>query len=135
MAEVMGECTHVPYHLKKLVLVLSAMRHFARALTMRGVQVRYVRLDDPDNTQTLRGEVGRAVAELAPRQIVVTEPGAHRVVTDMRTWAGPRDPPGHPLRLFDRRVSPLGERTQRLAHGVLLSRHAPPHRITDDPGR
>jgi deoxyribodipyrimidine photolyase-related protein len=87
MAEVMGECTHVPYHLKKLVLVLSAMRHFARALTMRGVQVRYVRLDDPDNTQTLRGEVGRAVAELAPRQIVVTEPGAHRVVTDMRTWA------------------------------------------------
>ncbi|WP_428490819.1 cryptochrome/photolyase family protein [Rhodopila sp.] len=86
MAEVMGECTHAPYHLKKLVLVLSAMRHFARALTERGVRVRYVALDDPDNTQTLRTEVGRAVAALKPRQVVVTEPGAHRVVTDMANW-------------------------------------------------
>ena len=86
MAEVMGECTHVPYHLKKLVLVLAAMRHFAAGLTARGVQVRYVRLDDPDNSQTLRGEVARAVSALAPRQVVVTEPGAHRVVADMRNW-------------------------------------------------
>ena len=86
MAEVMGECTHAPYHLKKLVLVLSAMRHFARALTERGVRVHYVRLDDPDNTQTLRTEVGRAIATLKPRQVVVTEPGAHRVLADMADW-------------------------------------------------
>ena len=87
MAEVMEECTYVPHHLKKLVLVLSAMRHFAQALAARGVRVRYVRLDDPANTQTLRAEVGRAVAELRPRAVVVTEPGEWRVVSDMRTWA------------------------------------------------
>ena len=86
MAEVMGECTQVPYHLKKLVLVLSAMRHFAASLTARGGRVRYVRLDDPDNAQTLRGEVGRAVDELQPHRVVVTEPGAHRVVADMANW-------------------------------------------------
>ena len=38
MAEVMGECTYVRHHAKKIVLVLSAMRHFARALQARGVR-------------------------------------------------------------------------------------------------
>ena len=36
MAEVMSECTYVPHHAKKIVLVLSAMRHFARALEACG---------------------------------------------------------------------------------------------------
>jgi len=35
MAERMDECSHVPHHLKKIVLVLSAMRHFARPPTAR----------------------------------------------------------------------------------------------------
>jgi len=86
MAEVMAECTYVPHHLKKIVLVLSAMRHFAEALTARGVLVRYVRLDDPANTQTLGGEVRRAIAELMPRHVVTTEPGEWRVQADMRDW-------------------------------------------------
>ena len=42
---------------QKIVLVLSAMRHFAAELPARGVRVRYVHLDDPANTQSLRGEV------------------------------------------------------------------------------
>ncbi len=87
MAEVMGECTYVPHHVQKIVLVLSAMRHFAAALTARGVRVRYVRLDDPANTQTLAGEVRRAVADLAPRRVAATEPGEWRVLTSMRDWA------------------------------------------------
>ena len=87
MAEVMEECTYVPHHLKKITLVLSAMRHFARALTARGVQVRYVRLDDPANTQTLSGEVQRAIAEVKPRHVVTTEPGEYRVLSAMRGWA------------------------------------------------
>ena len=62
MAEVMGECTYVPHHPQKIVLVLSAMRHFAAALAARGAKLRYVRLDDPENTQTLSGEVARAAA-------------------------------------------------------------------------
>ena len=32
LAEVMEECTYVPHHPQKIVLVLSAMRHFAAAL-------------------------------------------------------------------------------------------------------
>jgi deoxyribodipyrimidine photolyase-related protein len=87
MAEVMDECTYVPHHLKKIVLVLSAMRHFARALTARGVRVRYVTLDDPQNSGSLRGEVRRAIAALNPREVITTEPGEYRVLQDMRGWA------------------------------------------------
>lgn len=86
MAEVRAECTYVRHHKKKIVLVLSAMRHFARALEARGVRVAYVRLDDPDNTHSLRGEMLRAAARLGPARIVVTEPGEWRLLDDMRHW-------------------------------------------------
>ena len=86
MAEVMGECTYVRHHQKKIVLVLSAMRHFARALQARGVTVTYVRLDDPANTHSLRGEVLREVARKRPDRIVVTEPGEWRLAKDMEDW-------------------------------------------------
>jgi deoxyribodipyrimidine photolyase-related protein len=88
LAEVMGECTYVPHHPKKIVLVLSAMRHFAQALSAHGVRVRYVPLDDPANTQTLRGEVQRAVSDLRPAAVLATEPGEYRVLDDMRGWPG-----------------------------------------------
>ncbi len=87
MAEVMGECTYVGHHRQKIALVLSAMRHFARALAARGVRVDYVRLDDPDNTGSLRGEVVRAVHRHGAGRIVATEPGEWRVREDMRGWA------------------------------------------------
>ncbi len=86
MAEVDAECTYVRHHKKKIVLVLSAMRHFARALAARGVRVEYVRLDDPGNTHSLRGEMLRAAGRLRPERIVVTEPGEWRLLDDMRHW-------------------------------------------------
>lgn len=86
MAEVMEECSYVPHHRAKLAMVLAAMRHFAAALTARGVRVRYVALDDAENTQSLRGEMRRAVAALRPAAVVATEPGEWRVLQAMRGW-------------------------------------------------
>ena len=86
MAEVMAECTYVKHHPKKIVLVLSAMRHFAAALRARGVAVDYIALDDPENTGTLQGEMLRAVARHRPDRIVLTEPGEWRLIEDMRRW-------------------------------------------------
>ena len=62
LAEVRAECTYVRHHKQKIALVLSAMRHFARALAARGVRVEHVRLDDDGNTGTLAGEVARGGA-------------------------------------------------------------------------
>jgi deoxyribodipyrimidine photolyase-like uncharacterized protein len=68
MMEVMAECTYVPHHPQKIILILSAMRHFARALAARGVAVEYMRLDDTANTQSFAGEVARAVARHRPER-------------------------------------------------------------------
>jgi len=87
MAEVRAECTYVRHHQQKIVLVLSAMRHFAVSLQEAGVRVAYVRLDDPANTHTLRGEIVRAVEHYGATAVVVTEPGEWRVLQDMQGWA------------------------------------------------
>ncbi len=79
MAEVVGECTYVRHHVKKIVFVLSAMRHFAEALRATGIRVDYRHLADAGNTGSLRGELVRAVQRHRPKQIVVTEPGEWRV--------------------------------------------------------
>lgn len=79
MAEVMEESTHVWSGKPRTAVFLSAMRHFAAAQRSLGRRVHYVPLDDPDNTQTLGGELARAVQTLRPQRLVMTEPGDWRV--------------------------------------------------------
>ena len=86
LCEVQAECTYVPHHPKKIVLILAGMRHFAAELRSRGVEVDYVRLDDEGNTGGFKGEVLRAVARHDAGAVVVTEPGEYRLLADMRTW-------------------------------------------------
>jgi deoxyribodipyrimidine photolyase-related protein len=87
MLEVAEECGYVPHHQQKIVLFLSAMRHFAAALRERGVAVDYVRLDDPANTGSFSGEVERALARHRARRLVLTEPGEWRVQQTAESWA------------------------------------------------
>jgi deoxyribodipyrimidine photolyase-related protein len=86
LAEVRAECTYVRHHQQKIVLVLAAMRHFAASLRRSGVRVAYVKLDDPGNPQSLRGEVARAAASYGAARVVATEPGEWRVLADMQGW-------------------------------------------------
>jgi len=86
MAEVAEETDYVPHHPQKLVLFLSAMRHFARSLAERGLRVRYVRLDDPANTGSIEGEVRRALGETGCEAVCVTEPGEWRLAEAMAQW-------------------------------------------------
>ena len=79
MAEVMAEATYVNHHVKKIAFLFSAMRHYAAALRAAGYRVRYVALEDDGNSQSLEGEILRAVEELAPERMVVTEPGEWRL--------------------------------------------------------
>ncbi|MBP7650083.1 MAG: cryptochrome/photolyase family protein [Phenylobacterium sp.] len=79
MAEVMAEASYVNHHVKKIAFLFSAMRHYAAALRAAGYRVRYVALEDAGNSQSLEGEILRAVGELAPSRVVVTEPGEWRL--------------------------------------------------------
>lgn len=86
MVEVPRETTYVGHHKQKLVLILSAMRHFADELRREGISVRYTQLDDPDNGGSFTGELKRAITELEPDRVVVTEPGEWRVLEEIIAW-------------------------------------------------
>jgi len=86
MVEVDDEATYVRHHQQKLVLVLSAMRHFAAALQADGVRVDYVRMDSEANTGSFSGEVERALQSRHYERLVVTEPGEWRVREMMLHW-------------------------------------------------
>jgi deoxyribodipyrimidine photolyase-related protein len=79
MTEVAQEAEHVPSHLQRTTLFLSAMRHFALQLVADGFRLRYVTLDDPANTQAFDSELKRALTDLSPERVLVSEPGEHRV--------------------------------------------------------
>ena len=79
MAEVEEESRHVWSSRPRTALFLAAMRHFRDARRAEGWRVDYVALDDPGNTQTLAGELRRAVDRLRPRRLVMTAAGDHRV--------------------------------------------------------
>ena len=84
MAEVVEEAEEVANHRQRLVLFLSSMRHFAGELEESGFTVRYVKLDDDGNSQSLGGELSRAVDVLEAETVSVAHPGDHRVATHLR---------------------------------------------------
>ncbi|MBS0198180.1 MAG: cryptochrome/photolyase family protein [Planctomycetes bacterium] len=80
MMEVAAESRHVPSHAQRTALFLSAMRHFAAALQLRNIPVRYITLDDPDNTGSFETEITRAAAAIKPSNIACIHPGEWRVL-------------------------------------------------------
>ncbi|WP_108501541.1 cryptochrome/photolyase family protein [Paracoccus indicus] len=80
MAEVMAETTYVRHHPKKIALILTAMRKFAERLRQAGWQVAYTTLDDPENSQSIPGELLRRAAEHDAQDIIATEPGEWRLI-------------------------------------------------------
>lgn len=80
MAEVMGEASYVPHHPKKIAFLFAAMRKHASHLRAQGWQVAYTRLDDPDNAQTIGGELLRRAVEHGATEVIATRPGEWRVI-------------------------------------------------------
>ena len=68
LLESVGKGASLPWHRQKLVLILSAMRHFAEALARAGYQVRFERA--PSYAEGL----ARVAAEVGARRILATEP-------------------------------------------------------------
>ncbi|NBB15602.1 cryptochrome/photolyase family protein [Caulobacter sp. SLTY] len=79
MAEVMEEATYVRHHKQKIALTFAAMRARAEALRAEGVTVRYVSIDDPDNSGSIAGEIGRAIDAVSPARVVRTASGEWRL--------------------------------------------------------
>jgi len=80
MAEVADEASYVPHHPRKIAFLFAAMRKFAARLRADGWQVRYTRLDDPDNAGSIPGEILRACAATGAVEGLATEPGEFRLI-------------------------------------------------------
>lgn len=84
--EVMEEAKYVKHHPKKIAFLFSAMRHFALELQEKGYKIRYIKLDDASNTGCFTSEIKRAIEQLKPDKIIVTEAGEYRVLEMMQSW-------------------------------------------------
>ncbi len=86
ICEVMEEATYVPHHPKKIAFLFSAMRHFAQELREQHKNVRYIALDDADNTNSFEGEVNRAIKATSATSLIITEPGEYRLLKIFKEW-------------------------------------------------
>jgi len=84
MAEVQEESTHISSSKQRTAVFLSAMRHFAAELRERNLPLHYVKLDDPENTGSLKRELTRAIQRFNPAALIMTAPGDWRVLNAIR---------------------------------------------------
>lgn len=85
--EVNEEASYIKHHKKKIILIFSAMRHFAEELSQKGIEVHYSQIDDKKNTGSFRGEVERIIDLYKPKKIVITEPSEYRVLEEVKNWS------------------------------------------------
>ena len=85
LAEVAEEAAYVPHNRHKIVLLFSAMRHFAAQLEARGYRVIYRRLGE--GVQSLEQACAAALAAERYGQLVVCAPGEYRLWKAMQGWS------------------------------------------------
>ncbi|MDO9392910.1 MAG: cryptochrome/photolyase family protein [Methylotenera sp.] len=85
MVEVRHEATQVWSHKARIVLFLSAMRHFYEALIRLyscGLHSSYLKLGEHDFV-TLKAAWAHQIATLKPQRVIVCEPGEYRIQQDL----------------------------------------------------
>ena len=79
MAEVEAESTYVWSHKQRIVLFLSAMRHFRDRQREKGWTVHYTELGDAGNTGKLSKQLSAFFKVQTPGKVLCVEPGEYRV--------------------------------------------------------
>jgi len=85
MAEVPAESTHVWSSKIRIVMFLSAMRHFRDTLQRRdGKQIDYLELNDARSDDTLGSALARALKSHRPEKVIMVQAGDWRVETAIK---------------------------------------------------
>ncbi|WP_189480444.1 cryptochrome/photolyase family protein [Alishewanella tabrizica] len=85
MAEVNREATYVKHHKHKIILLFSAMRHFAAVLRQQGFNVCYLAYGETI-VNSITDAVDYALQQTAITKIVVTECGEYRLQQELLSW-------------------------------------------------
>ncbi len=96
-SEASGSGAGIRSHQQRSAVFLAAMRHFAASLRGEGARVRYVTLEDRENTHSLTAEVRRACAALRPQRVIMTEAGEWRLRAEFEILAAELGQQGYPL--------------------------------------
>ena len=91
MAEVADEAGYVGHHKQKIVLVFSAMRHFAEKLKAQGRKVHYLAYGEQAALTGMDDVLSHIAETSAPQKIFVTEPSEYRLSEVLRGWAASSD--------------------------------------------
>ncbi len=86
MVELNSEFTYVKHHKKKIAFLLSAMRHFAVELLDSGINLCYIKLDDKNNKNSLKGQLKEAIEKYSVKQIIITYPSEYRILQEIKSW-------------------------------------------------
>lgn len=86
LAEVATEAAYVAHHQLKLVLIFSAMRHFAKTLQANHYLVHYIRYTD-GVPSLLKAVQQTLAANPALTTLRLTEPGEYRLSAEMSQWS------------------------------------------------
>lgn len=85
LAEVVEEAQYVKHHQLKIVLLFSAMRHFASALRLQGCDVEYFEYDH--GCHSLLAAIKHMLKRRPTlRTVLVTEAGEYRLAQQMQGW-------------------------------------------------
>lgn len=82
--ETLHEATYVRHHLKKLVFLFSAMRHFAEELIHQGFTVHYTTIAQQE--LSLTSGLQKVLEQFSLQKILVTQPGEHRILKEIESW-------------------------------------------------
>lgn len=73
----------IPHHKKKLILLFSALRHFAEQLQSQGWHVDYHQLSN----EKIKTAIEAFLLKHTIKRIVVPEPGSYKVKQELLSWA------------------------------------------------
>lgn len=86
MMEMMQEQNYVKHHIQKILAFFEAMRNFAHQLEKAGHEVIYLKLDDPENEQTLTGNLQKTIDKRSIERFEYLLPDEYRLDQQLKTF-------------------------------------------------
>ena len=87
MMEIRQETDYVKHHVQKVLAFFAAMRTFADKLQEKGHTVIYLRLDDPQNQQTIAGNIKQLLKQKQYARFEYLLPDEYRLDVALRKLA------------------------------------------------
>ena len=87
LMEVRQETDYARHHAQKVIGIFAAMRAFAQQLQAQGHRVRYVRIDDPSNRQSLTANLDALVRHYRAAALEYQSPDEWRLDALLRDWS------------------------------------------------